>query len=101
MASVAPELKKLQAKYKDDKQRQQQEIMKFYSENKINPFASCLPLLAQFPFFIGLYYLLQATCASRSAAAPRASSRAPTASCRPVGRSRIRRAPSTFSSSLT
>ena len=59
MATVAPELKKLQAKYKDDKQRQQQEIMKFYSENKINPFASCLPLLAQFPFFIGLYYLLQ------------------------------------------
>ncbi len=59
MANVAPELKKLQAKYKDDKQRQQQEIMKFYAENKINPFASCLPLLAQFPFFIGLYYLLQ------------------------------------------
>ncbi|MDP2711115.1 MAG: YidC/Oxa1 family membrane protein insertase [Solirubrobacteraceae bacterium] len=59
MASVAPELKKLQAKHKDDKQRQQQEIMKFYSENKINPFASCLPLLAQFPFFIGLFYLLQ------------------------------------------
>ena len=59
MASVAPELKKLQSKYKDDKQRQQQEIMKFYSQNKINPFASCLPLLAQFPFFIGLYYLLQ------------------------------------------
>jgi YidC/Oxa1 family membrane protein insertase len=59
MASVAPELKKLQSKYKDDKQRQQQEIMKFYSENKINPFASCLPLLAQFPFFIGLYYVLQ------------------------------------------
>ena len=59
MASVAPELKKLQSKYKDDKQRQQQEIMKFYSTNKINPFASCLPLLAQFPFFIGLFYLLQ------------------------------------------
>jgi YidC/Oxa1 family membrane protein insertase len=59
MAAVAPELKKLQAKYKDDKQRQQQEVMKFYAENKINPFASCLPLVAQFPFFIGLYYLLQ------------------------------------------
>lgn len=59
MAAVAPELKKLQAKYKDDKQRQQQEIMKFYAEHKINPFASCLPLLAQFPFFIGLYYLLR------------------------------------------
>ena len=59
MAEVAPKLKELQAKYKDDKQRQQQEIMKFYAENKINPFASCLPLLAQFPFFIGLFYLLQ------------------------------------------
>jgi YidC/Oxa1 family membrane protein insertase len=59
MAAVAPKLKALQAKYKDDKQRQQQEIMKFYADNKINPFASCLPLLAQFPFFIGLFYLLQ------------------------------------------
>ena len=59
MAEVAPRLKELQAKYKDDKQRQQQEIMKFYADNKINPFASCLPLLAQFPFFIGLFYLLQ------------------------------------------
>ncbi|MEJ7825572.1 MAG: YidC/Oxa1 family membrane protein insertase [Solirubrobacteraceae bacterium] len=59
MVRVAPELKKLQAKYKDDKQRQQQEVMKFYSENKINPFASCLPLVAQMPFFIGLFYLLQ------------------------------------------
>lgn len=58
MAAVAPKLKEIQAKYKDDKQRQQQEIMKFYAENKINPFASCLPLLAQFPFFIGLFYLL-------------------------------------------
>jgi YidC/Oxa1 family membrane protein insertase len=59
MVSVAPQLKELQAKYKDDKQRQQQEVMKFYAENKINPFASCLPLLAQLPFFIGLFYLLQ------------------------------------------
>ena len=33
--------------------------MKFYAENKINPFASCLPLVAQMPFFIGLFYLLQ------------------------------------------
>jgi YidC/Oxa1 family membrane protein insertase len=56
---VAPQLKELQAKYKDDKQRQQQEVMKFYAENKINPFASCLPLVAQLPFFIGLFYLLQ------------------------------------------
>ncbi len=59
MVRVAPQLKELQAKYKDDKPRQQQEVMKFYSENKINPFASCLPLVAQLPFFIGLFYLLQ------------------------------------------
>jgi len=59
MVRVAPQLKELQSKHKDDKQRQQQEVMKFYAENKINPFASCLPLLAQMPFFIGLFYLLQ------------------------------------------
>jgi YidC/Oxa1 family membrane protein insertase len=59
MVRVAPQLKEMQKKYKDDKQRQQQEVMKFYAENKINPFASCLPLLAQMPFFIGLFYLLQ------------------------------------------
>ncbi|HWF50880.1 MAG TPA: YidC/Oxa1 family membrane protein insertase [Solirubrobacteraceae bacterium] len=54
-----PELKALQAKYKDDKQRLNQEIMKFYKENKVNPLGSCLPLLAQFPVFISLYYLLR------------------------------------------
>jgi YidC/Oxa1 family membrane protein insertase len=59
MVRVAPQLKEIQAKYKDDKQRQQQEVMKFYGEHKINPFASCLPLVAQLPFFIGLFYLLQ------------------------------------------
>ena len=59
MVRVAPELKELQSKHKGDKQRQQQEVMKFYAENKINPFASCLPLVAQMPFFIGLFYLLQ------------------------------------------
>ena len=59
MVKVAPQLKEIQAKYKEDKQRQQQEVMKFYSEHKINPFASCLPLVAQLPFFIGLFYLLQ------------------------------------------
>src|SRR5437588_4624362 len=56
---VAPELKAIQAKYKDDKQRQQQEVMKFYRENEINPFASCLPLVAQIPVFIGLFYTLR------------------------------------------
>jgi YidC/Oxa1 family membrane protein insertase len=56
---VAPELKAIQAKYKEDKQRQQQEVMKFYRENEINPFASCLPLVAQIPVFIGLFYTLR------------------------------------------
>jgi YidC/Oxa1 family membrane protein insertase len=56
---LAPEMKKIQEKYKDDKQRQQQEMMKFYRENKVNPLASCLPLAFQLPFFIALYYMLR------------------------------------------
>jgi YidC/Oxa1 family membrane protein insertase len=56
---IAPQLKELQTKYKDDKQRLQQETMKFYSENKVNPFASCLPLLAQLPVFLALFYMLR------------------------------------------
>jgi YidC/Oxa1 family membrane protein insertase len=54
-----PELKEIQARYKDDKERQQQEMMKFYKENHINPFGSCLPLVAQLPVFISLYYMLR------------------------------------------
>ncbi|MCW2951191.1 MAG: rane protein insertase, YidC/Oxa1 family [Conexibacter sp.] len=56
---LAPEIRSIQAKYKDDKQRQQQEMMKFYKENKVNPLASCFPLLFQLPFFISLYYMLR------------------------------------------
>lgn len=59
LSELAPEIKKLQEKYKDDKQRQQQEMMRFYQENKVNPFASCLPLVAQLPVFLALFYLLQ------------------------------------------
>src|SRR5919206_4771634 len=59
MQRVAPEIKALQEKYKDDKQRLQQETMKFYQENKINPFASCLPLVLQMPVFISLFYMLR------------------------------------------
>jgi YidC/Oxa1 family membrane protein insertase len=59
MQRVAPQLKELQAKFKDDKQRLQQETMKFYQENKINPFASCLPLALQMPVFISLFYMLR------------------------------------------
>ena len=56
---LAPEMKAIQQKYREDKQRQQQEMMKFYKENRVNPLASCLPLLLQLPFFIALFYLLQ------------------------------------------
>src|SRR6266576_4155702 len=59
MQRLAPQIQALKAKYKDDKQRQQQEIMKFYQENKINPLASCLPLLLQLPVFISLFYMLR------------------------------------------
>src|SRR4051812_29407006 len=59
MQRVAPQIKELQAKYKDDKQRLQQETMKFYQENKINPLASCLPLALQMPVFISLFYMLR------------------------------------------
>ncbi len=59
MQKLAPEMKVLQAKYKDDRQRLNQEMMKFYQENKVNPFASCLPLLAQMPVFISLFYMLR------------------------------------------
>jgi YidC/Oxa1 family membrane protein insertase len=54
-----PELKKIQQKYKDDRQRMQREMMAFYQENKINPFASCVPLLLQLPVFLALFYLLR------------------------------------------
>jgi YidC/Oxa1 family membrane protein insertase len=57
---LQPELKAIQNKYKEDKQRQQQELMKFYKENNVNPLASCLPLVAQLPVFISLFYMLRA-----------------------------------------
>jgi YidC/Oxa1 family membrane protein insertase len=54
-----PEMKAIQQKYKNDKKRQQEELMKFYRENQINPAASCLPLLAQIPVFFALYFVLR------------------------------------------
>lgn len=55
----APEMKRIQQKYKHDRQKQNEELMKFYRENKINPAASCLPMLLQLPVFIALYYTLK------------------------------------------
>jgi len=56
---LQPQMKVIQTKYKQDKQRQQEEMMKFYRENDVNPFASCLPLVAQLPVFISLFYMLR------------------------------------------
>ena len=56
---IAPELKAIQQKYKNDKPRQQQEVMAFYKENKVNPAASCLPVLLQIPIFISLFFVLR------------------------------------------
>ena len=55
----APEMKKIQQQYKHDRQKMNQEMMAFYKENQINPAASCLPILAQFPIFIGLFFVLR------------------------------------------
>jgi YidC/Oxa1 family membrane protein insertase len=56
----APQMKEIQKKYKGDKAKQNEELMKFYRENNINPAASCLPMLFQLPVFIALYYSLRA-----------------------------------------
>ncbi|MEJ5185704.1 MAG: YidC/Oxa1 family membrane protein insertase [Candidatus Geothermincolales bacterium] len=55
LQKLQPELKKIQEKYKDDKERLSQEMMKFYREHKVNPFSGCFPLLIQLPIFIALY----------------------------------------------
>jgi YidC/Oxa1 family membrane protein insertase len=59
MQRYAPQMKEIQKKYKSDRQKQNEELMKFYRENQINPAASCLPMLLQFPVFIALYYSLR------------------------------------------
>lgn len=59
LQALQPQMKEIQEKFKNDKQRMQQEMLRFYKENKVNPFASCVPLLAQIPVFITLFYVLQ------------------------------------------
>lgn len=58
MKAVQPKMKAIQERHKDDKQKQQQEIMKLYKEEGVNPLAGCLPLLLQIPIFFGLYKVL-------------------------------------------
>jgi YidC/Oxa1 family membrane protein insertase len=59
LQALAPEMKALQERYKEDKQRLNQEMMKLYQERGVNPFASCLPLLLQLPVFFSLFYMLR------------------------------------------
>jgi YidC/Oxa1 family membrane protein insertase len=58
MAALAPQMKALQAKYADDKQRQQAETMALYKQHNVNPVAGCLPILLQMPIWIALYRML-------------------------------------------
>ena len=61
LQKVQPKIKALQEKYKNNKEKQQEELMKFYSENKVNPFGGCLPLLLQMPLLFALYGVLGGT----------------------------------------
>lgn len=58
MKAVQPKMKEIQERFKDDKQRQQQEIMQLYKDEKVNPLAGCLPLVLQIPIFFALYKVL-------------------------------------------
>jgi YidC/Oxa1 family membrane protein insertase len=59
LRALQPQLKEIQEKYKGDRQAMNQATMRFYQENKVNPFSSCLPLLLQLPVFMSLFYLLR------------------------------------------
>lgn len=59
MQDLKPEMDKIRGQYKDNRQRQQEEIMKLYQERKVNPLGGCLPILVQMPIFIGIFYVIR------------------------------------------
>ncbi len=61
MQALQPEMKKIQTRYRDDRERMNKEMIRFYQENEVNPLASCMPLLLQLPAFISLFYLLRSS----------------------------------------
>ncbi len=61
---IQPKIKELQAKYADDKEKLQEETLKFYQANKVNPFGGCLPMLLQMPLLFALYQVLGGTAKS-------------------------------------
>jgi len=70
LQALQPEIKRLQERYKEDKQRMNQEMMAFYQEHKVNPLSSCFPLLLQLPFFIALFQLLRSPAFKEEIGAP-------------------------------
>ena len=58
LTALQPQMKEIQKKYKDDRQKQSEEMMKLYKEHKTNPLASCFPILAQAPIFFALFTVL-------------------------------------------
>ena len=65
MQRVQPEIKKIQQKYKDDKAKQNEELLKFYQENKINPLAGCLPMIITIPIGIAVFrHVLARACST-------------------------------------
>jgi YidC/Oxa1 family membrane protein insertase len=67
MQQIAPEIAKIQEKYKKDQKKAQLEIMNLYREKKVNPMSGCVPLLIQMPFLIGMFDLLKSTYELRGA----------------------------------
>jgi len=67
MRQLQPRIKALQEKYADDKPKQSEEMMRLYKQEKVNPLGGCLPMLLQFPVFIGLYYALRSSIHLRHA----------------------------------
>ncbi len=68
MKAVAPRVNELRERYKDKPQQMQQEMMRIYREEKVNPLGGCLPILVQMPFFIALYWVLLSSVEMRSTA---------------------------------
>jgi YidC/Oxa1 family membrane protein insertase len=67
MKAVAPRVNELRERYKDKPQQMQQEMMRIYREEKVNPLGGCLPILVQMPFFIALYWVLLSSVEMRNA----------------------------------
>src|SRR4051812_40506359 len=59
MQDLKPEMDKIRAKFKDNKQKQQEEIMKLYQDRQVNPLGGCFPLLIQMPIFITMFYVIR------------------------------------------